>query len=99
MIRHIVAWSFKDGFTENENLENAAKVKSSLERLKNIIPGIVELEVKIELLPESTKNIMLSGLFESQEALDNYQKHPEHLKAGSFIGSVCKDRICLDFEE
>lgn len=99
MIRHIVAWDFKEGLSEKEKNEYAKKIKFSLENLKSIISGIAELEVKTDLLPASTKNIMLYSLFESQEALDSYQKHPEHLKAGELIGSVCKNRICVDFEE
>ncbi len=99
MIRHIVAWNFNDTFSESENCTNSVKIKEKLEKLKNIIPGIAELQVKIDLLPASTHNIVLLSLFESQAALDNYQKHPEHLKVGAFIKGVCHNRICIDYEE
>jgi len=99
MVRHIVAWSFKEGFTEEEKQAHLHKIKSSLEALLAIIGGIVELNVQIDLLETSNRSAMLNSLFESEEALKSYQVHPEHKKVSEFVRSVMDDRVCLDYEE
>ena len=99
MVRHIVAWSFKEGFTEEEKQVHLQKIKSSLEALPAIIGGIVELNVQIDLLETSNRSAMLNSLFESVEALKAYQIHPEHKKVSEFVRSVMEDRVCLDYEE
>lgn len=99
MVRHIVTWNFKDGFTENENKENALKIKLSLESLAQVIDGIVELNVHIDPLPSSNRDLILNSLFQSEEALSTYQTHPEHQKIGTFIGAVMQNRSCVDYHE
>jgi len=99
MVRHIVAWSFKDGFTDEEKQAHALKIKTELEVLPSIIVGIVELNVQIDLLPTSNRSAVLNSLFESEEALKAYQIHPEHKKVSAFVGTVMTDRVCLDYEE
>lgn len=99
MIRHIVAWNFKEGFSDEENRANAERIKKELESLKNLIPELVEIKVDIDLAPSSTRDVMLNSLFASEADLAVYQDHPEHKKAGAFIGSVTKHRVCLDFYE
>jgi len=99
MVRHIVTWNFKEGFTENENKENAKKIKSSLENLAQVVEGIVELNVCIDPLPSSNRDILLNSLFQNEEALSTYQSHPEHKKIGTFIGTVLQNRSCIDYSE
>ena len=99
MVRHIVAWSFKEGFSDEEKQVHALKIKTELEALPNIIGGIVELNVQINLLPTSNRSAMLNSLFESEEALKAYQVHPEHKKVSEFVRSVMEYRVCLDYIE
>jgi Stress responsive A/B Barrel Domain. len=99
MIRHIVAWSFKEEFSPAENAAHAARIKAELEALPEIIGGICELNVHIELLGASNRNAVLNSLFESEEALAAYQTHPEHKKVSAFVRSVMTDRVCLDYAE
>lgn len=80
MVRHIVMWNFKDGFTDEENIHNARSVKTQLEALSCTIPGIVSLEVITTALKSSNRNIVLNSLFENEKALENYQIHPEHVR-------------------
>lgn len=98
-VRHIVAWNFKDGFTEEEKIKNAQKFKNEVEALVNCIDGIIELKVHINVLPTSNKDIILDSLFESEEALSAYQIHPEHQKVGGFAGTFLQDRACIDYCE
>jgi hypothetical protein len=97
MIRHFVLWNFADGFSPDENIHNAQKMKSLLEELPSLIDGIVELKVQIEMMPSSNRDIMLDSLFESEEALAAYIVHPEHKRVGEFVRSVTKDRACVDY--
>lgn len=98
MLRHIVTWNYKDGFSEAENKENALKIKQGLEALI-YIGGVVEIQVHINALASSNKDIVLNSLFESEEALANYQVHPEHKKIGAFIGFATQNRACIDYYE
>ncbi|MCL2855321.1 MAG: Dabb family protein [Defluviitaleaceae bacterium] len=99
MLRHIVAWNYKDGFTDAENKENAQKVKMELEGLKNHIPEIMEIKVNIEMLPTSNRDIVLDSLFKDEAALAAYQVHPEHQRAAAFVASVTQNRVCVDYYE
>ncbi|MBL1230244.1 Dabb family protein [Enterococcus sp. BWB1-3] len=99
MIRHIVAWHFKDNFTDEEKTSLGQKIKEELEALKSVIPGIVSLEVITELLDTSTHDVVLCSLHEDEEALKAYQTHPEHIRVGGFIKSVTANRVCVDFKQ
>ncbi|MCL2408967.1 MAG: Dabb family protein [Oscillospiraceae bacterium] len=98
MLRHIVTWNYKDGFSEAENKENALKIKHGLESLA-YFDGVIEIKVYINELGSSNKDIVLNSLFESEEALTAYQIHPEHKKMSALIGSVMQNRACIDYYE
>lgn len=97
MIRHIVGWNLKIGFTEEEQKENAARIKAGLEAFKDLLPGVISIRVEIEPLNSSTRQIILISDFETEADLISYQIHPEHHKFSAFVGSVTTDRVCLDF--
>lgn len=99
MVRHIVSWNYKDGFSDTQNKENALKVKNELESLIGKIDGIIELKVHINTLASSNKDIILNSLFKNEESLAAYQIHPEHMRVSSFIGSVMQSRACIDYFE
>ena len=99
MLRHIVAWNYKDGFTEIENKENAEKIKTKLEALTECIDEIIELKVYINTLPTGNRDIILNSLFENEETLEAYQVHPEHKRAAEFVRSVVQNRACIDYYE
>ena len=99
MVRHIVMLNFKEGFSTAENRLNAEKVKSLLEGLKGVIPGIIEFRVVIDALPTSDTNLVLNTLFESAEAFAAYQVHPEHVRVASYVASVMRNRTCIDYDE
>lgn len=101
MVKHIVIWEQDDRFTEEEKLSNGAKIKESLEALKEIIPGVVSIKVITNLLSSGSggDDLVLESAFESEEALNNYQNHPEHIKAATFVRSVVKSRKCVDYYE
>lgn len=99
MVRHIVMWNLKDGFTDVERKVNLDRIKSELENLKNLIEGVISLEVIIEPLDGSNRDVILNSVLKDEEALKNYQIHPEHIKAGKFIREVTCNRACMDYKE
>ena len=99
MIRHIVSWNYKSGFSPDQNKENALRIKKELEDLIWKIDGIIELQVYTDVLASSNRDIVLNSLFESEEVLDAYHINPAHKAIASFIDLVMQDRICVDCDE
>jgi heme-degrading monooxygenase HmoA len=98
MVRHIVAWNYADGFSEEENRKHAEDMKRELENLKNLIEGIVSIQVLINPVDTSDSDIMLDSTFESEEALKAYTIHPEHVRVGTnFVKPITQNRKCIDF--
>lgn len=97
MVKHIVLWNFVETMTAEEKKEAGMKMKSILEPLKDVIPGVISLQVILNELDSSNRDIALIGEYESVEALNNYTVHPAHVEAGKFVRSVTCNRACLDF--
>ena len=98
MVRHIVAWNYAEGFSDEENQINAKAIKRELENLKNLIEGIESIQVLINPIDTSDSDIMLDVVFVNEEALDNYRTHPEHVRVGTnFVKPAVCNRKCLDF--
>ncbi len=96
MVKHIILWKLKD---EHNNETVKQGIKTGLEGLMGVIPGLVEISVQIEKLPSSTVDVMLYSVFESAEALAGYSKHPEHVRvADTFVRPYTAVRSCIDFE-
>lgn len=98
MIKHIVLWNFKDNLTTEERKTAADRMKNELEAIKHLVPGAVEIQVVKNEMDSSNCDIALVSTFESEEDLEQYQKHPDHLKAEDFIAGVVERRVCLDYE-
>lgn len=98
MVRHIVAWSFVEGLSQEEKLDHAKLIKRELENLNNLIPEIVSINVFDKHLSSSGSDLMLDSVFESEEALNAYQIHPEHVRvATTFVRPVTCNRKCIDY--
>ena len=99
MVKHIIIWNYADGFTEQENTDNGKRIKTEIENLVSLIDGIEFIKIGLNPLPSSNGDICLNSSFQSFEALENYQVHPEHQKVAKFVRSVTKDRRCMDYVE
>lgn len=99
MVNHYVFWNFNDSLTKEERVEAGMKIKELLEAVGKAVPGVVSLKVLTTPLESSNRDVALISRFESIEALNAYQVHPEHVKAGSYVGSVATNRTCFDFED
>ena len=99
MVKHIILWDHLPEISTEEKAENAAKIKSSLEGLVGVIPGLLSLQVHSEMLPGSNADIVLYSEFENYEALKVYQDHPAHVKAATeIVRPNVTNRRCADFE-
>lgn len=99
MVRHIVAWNFAEGLTDEDKLRKAAEIKRELENLKNLIEGIVSIEVLTKPLSSSDSELMLDSVFRDEEALKAYQVHPEHVRVGTeHVRPATCSRKCIDFD-
>lgn len=98
MVHHIVLWNFSSSISIEEKEIAANKMKLLLEPIAKLVPGTLSLEVVTKGLESSNKEIALISVFETNEALKNYQIHPEHVKAGEYIRSITCERACFDYE-
>ncbi|GAB6057904.1 Dabb family protein [Desulfonatronum parangueonense] len=99
MIKHIVMWTLKDEAEGAAAGENALKIKEMLERLNGKIPGLKHLEVGLDVFQASPEwHVVLYSELESREALEGYQKHPEHMRCVEFVKKVVSARGVVDYE-
>ena len=99
MIKHIVVWRLKDQANGNSSQENAVQIKEKLEALNGRIDGMIRLEIGIDFSrTEESADIVLYSEFESKEALENYQTHPEHRAVMPFVMEARSERRMVDYE-
>lgn len=99
MIKHIVMFRLKDSAEGHSKAENAQRLKVLLESLDKKIPGIRRLEVGMNQgRSQSASDVILYTEFDNMEALENYRRHSEHIKALDFIERVCSERRVVDYE-
>lgn len=99
MIKHVILWKIKEDKSEEEKKQIKIGVKSGLEGLRGVVPGLQNISVVTEGLPSSNADIMLDSEFESEEALKNYAVHPAHVKvADENVRPFMEVRMCMDFE-
>lgn len=99
MVKHIILWTLKSEFTEEEKRAVKAGVKEGLEGLKGQIPGLIDIRVQTEGLPSSSAEMMLDATFENEESLKGYSVHPAHVAvANGKVRPNVATRSCLDFE-
>jgi len=100
MIKHIVLWKLKDQAEGKTKQENAHRLKTELENLNGIIPGLIRLEVGINIGGNSDddSDVILYSEFENMGALENYYPHPEHVKIKPFAQAIRSERRVIDYE-
>ncbi len=94
MIKHIVMWRINEPFQEN-----ALRIKEALEGLNGQIPGLLRLEVGIDVSRESeSADVVLYSEFETRQALEAYQNHPAHALVVPVVKAVRTERRVVDYE-
>lgn len=99
MVKHVILWTLKEEFSDEQKAEIKEGIKSSIEALNGKIPGLMSISVYTEGLKSSNAEVMLDSAFESEEALKGYAIHPEHVYAAdNFVRPYTSSRLCMDFE-
>lgn len=99
MVKHVILWTLKEEFTEEEKERIKMEIKEGLEGLKGKIPGLVEIKVNIHGLESSNADLMLDSTFEDEQSLKGYAVHPEHVAvADGKVRPYTTSRVCLDYE-
>jgi hypothetical protein len=94
MLNHVVSMKFKSGVTEAD----IDDLEKSLDELPNSIVEIQMYELGRDVLhTERSYDFALVALFANEEALQRYQKHPEHLKVLEKIRRLCESVVAVDF--
>jgi len=98
VIRHIVAWDFREEYSEDEMRVYGEEIKKELENLKNLIDGIVSINVLTNAMFSSEADILLDSVFVDEDAYKAYQTHPEHERVGTYVvrPRTC-NRKCFDY--
>src|SRR6478735_10369493 len=98
MIRHIVMWRVR-GDTPAERLSALNRVKTSFEGLRGRIPGMSHLAVGFDHSQvDYACDAVLVTEFDSQEALEAYASHPEHLRVRNELGDLRTARFQVDYQ-
>ncbi len=99
MVKHIILWQLKDGYTPQEKETIKTEAKEGLEGLQGKIPGLLAIKVHIHGLDTSNADMMLDCSLEDEASLHGYAVHPEHVKvADSKVRPFTKARVCMDYE-
>ncbi len=99
MVKHVVMWRLKDVAEGADRAANAARMKRELETLRGRIPGLLSLEVGVDVERSSAAfDVVLISAHESPAALAAYQVHPLHARVAEFIGKIRSERVVVDFE-
>ena len=97
MVKHVILWKLKEDVADKASVK--AGIKSGLEGLKGVVPGLVEIVVRTEGLASSNADVMLDSAFGSEAALKGYAVHPAHVAvANEKVRPFTQTRLCLDYE-
>lgn len=98
MVKHIILWTLKNEYSDEQKKEIKKDIKAGLEGLKGRIPGLVDIQVNIDGLASSNADLMLDSTFEDEASLKGYAVHPEHVAvADGKVRPYTAIRSCLDY--
>lgn len=99
MIKHIIVWHLKPEAHGNTAEQNARLIKQKLEALQGRIPGMLKIEVGLDISRGAESgDLMLYSEFEDRKALDGYLAHPDHKAVFPFIAAARANRVIVDYE-
>lgn len=99
MVKHVIIWKLKESVVGTEKEKVLSEMKEHLEALVGKVPGLMRLEVATKPLASSNADVMLDSELESEEALKNYQSHPDHVAvANTYVRPFVEVRLCMDYE-
>ena len=100
MVKHVILWTLKSEFSDDEKIQIKAGIKEGLEGLKGKIPGLLDIKVNTDPLASSNCDVMLDSSFEDEASLKNYAVHPAHVEvANTKVRPFTASRVCMDYTE
>ena len=97
MIKHIVMWNVRGDSPEERELA-VAQIQRSFESLRGRIPGLLHLEIGVDSSRvDYACDVVLYSEFDSQEALNGYASHPEHLRVKNEVADLRTARHQVDY--
>jgi len=97
MIKHIVMWDVR-GETADEKILAARDLKRRFEELVGQVPGLMHLEVGIDVSQVSYAcDVVLYSEFADHAALTAYAVHPAHLAVRDALKDVRVARHQVDY--
>lgn len=97
MIKHIVMWNLK-GDNPGEKAESIQQLRDAFDSMRGKIPGMNCLEIGIDSSKvDYACDVVLYSEFESQQALEAYAVHPEHLRVRHELEGLRITRHQVDY--
>jgi Stress responsive A/B Barrel Domain len=97
MIKHIVMWNVR-GKDPAERREAALDIKQRFERLLGVVPGLLHLEVGLDISRvDYACDMVLYTEFDHESSLAAYATHPDHLAIRRELGDVRVARYQVDY--
>ncbi len=98
MIRHIVFWKLKQEAEGASAEENGKKLAALFSQLQGKIEGLISIDSGLDFnRSDAAYDFALSTTFETEEALNFYQAHPEHQKIVAFVRNITSERRVVDY--
>jgi len=98
MIRHVVSWKLS-AVDVAQRESDAAAIIEGLESLPALIPAIRFFQVGRNIAPYADNwDLTLVADYDSLEALEEYQVHPEHQRVVAIVKPRVGARSNVDFE-
>lgn len=95
---HMVMWKLNGATTQARQAQAQALVQA-FEATRGKVPGLLRMEVGANLIETADAyDLALCMVFESRQALEAYNAHPEHLKIKKMMGPMRLARSQVDFE-
>lgn len=97
MVKHIIIWKLKDSLRDKDAKKR--DIKEALEGLNGKISGLDSLKIITNGFPCSSGDLMMDATFDSEQALNAYQKHFLHLEiANKLVRPAVEVRMSYDYE-
>ena len=94
MLIHIVCWKYRPDVPEADREEHRRRLKELSQRL----PNIARLDVGADILHlDRSFDTALVAEFESREALDSDNEHPEHQTVAAMGRDLAEKAVSVDF--
>ncbi len=97
MIKHIVLWKINKNGTDADREKTYKEFRNKIEYLKTIVPQIKTAVVGLNYNEGDVFHLCIDSTFKSNEDLQIYINHPEHLKIRAFMDSVSYDKTVFDY--